>query len=149
MSCTSLKDFVKGIETVLPKFVLMGDVLEACGLKCEINMTHDCQVGCHWDRGQGGMQMDLQLVYGDTEEIAWLQLWDDNGIAITVQAMYKNGVANWSVIYTDGAVEDSPLLKLESDIRTFLGGSKGGDADLHDETTVREIVNMFATFFKR
>lgn len=146
---TSLKHFIKGVQTVLPKLDLMGDVLEACGFQCQVNRcTKYGQIGCEWMQGE--MRMELELMLGDSDEIAWLQLWDKNNDNSSVQAMHDDGAANWCVIFSDSVHSDSPLTKLEADIRTFLGDDGHDDCvELHDETTVREIVNMFATLFKR
>ena len=144
-----LKDFVKAVQIVLPGLQLMGDVLEACGLNCEVNHFDDnsWQTGCRWEQGE--MSMNLTLALGD-EELVWLQLWDKNNDNLVVQARSENGAIEWNFIEFDRGSEErySPLLKLEEDIVALVDGDYE-KLDKLDESMVREIVNMFAVFFKR
>jgi len=151
MACTPLNDFIKSVEIILPGLRLMGEVIEACGLKCEVNHLDDngWQIGCRWKRDK--MSMNLTLDLGGTDEIAWLQLWDKNGDNVGVQAWAKNGEIDWLVMFSDSVRADSPLFKLEEDIRTLVPEHDRGHGyiDLPNEFLVREVVNMTAVLFKR
>lgn len=152
MSRILLNDFIRGIETVLPGLKLMGDMLEACGFKCEIAYMeeYDCQVGCSWK--QGDMDMTLTLVLGCPDEIVWLQLWDGTSNNIVVQAMDSEGTIDWSVIFCDSVDTDSALAQLENDIRDILPEEEKRGSDsvgLPNKLLVHEVVNMMAAVFKR
>lgn len=148
---SSVNSFCNGIQVVLPKFQLIGDVLESCGLLFEINFSTgnfgDCTVGCNWY--EEGIQLNLQFMLKE-HEIVSLNICENDGNEMTLQAQNVDGVAQWSILFPYTLYVDSPLIELEEDIRRLIGDmSKRDEVILEDESHVREIVNMFAVVYKQ
>ncbi|MFA6160659.1 MAG: hypothetical protein WCT54_04920 [Patescibacteria group bacterium] len=144
---STLKPFVKGVQAVLPKFELLGEALEACGLECYASTRKDLELGHEWHFS--GATLRLSIIHSHCDVYAGLYVEDDEDL--TRFKLEADNGPNWKVSYFAPINENSPIAKLREKIwALFPDASSGSNAiDLKDDSTAIEVVKLMAAAFKK
>lgn len=106
----SLKLFVVSFQTALQKFLLIGEALEACGLKCEHELTVDWEFGFEWTFQDRSLYFTINYEDFETIKVNCCLIDEENDTVVVEWAQDQdNQVDFWSFIFAQTVVSCSSL----------------------------------------
>jgi len=154
MAAINLNHFIERVQSALIQLDLLGEILKNMGLSCEINFyDHHCgAMGCEWERNGSCLTLAIMLRDMDERECVFLDFRDSTRKnSLMLQTRYQDKETKWLVLFESKAKPDSPLPRLQEEVRKLLSGDPESDGSfrVRDENQAREIVYMMVSVFLR